>query len=253
MHGLSCALRLPSSRRMQGFWAAAVHLCTTWVERDTSPPRGSRAVPDIGAHSLAYATPHAADVLHTLRYRLVKDSNDFPAGRPVRARPSGALPFRSSRTAGAPRAPRTASIGNGHRNRRTALSAEAVAVAPQLTLVSLPSRRTPQFPAHSNDSATSRSVRTPGTPSTRTLSASPMLRSSRNECAHASGAHPRLSGSGNGLRKRPTSCSPNGGHGTQLTLACLPLSTPNSTHGPHTPWASPSPNCAVPSEYGHPP
>jgi hypothetical protein len=185
--------------------------------------------------------PHSMMPTCSMPYRLVNfvltfrrhrrsspptDSNDFPAGRPVRARPSSALPFRSSRTAGAPHAPRTAGIGNGHRNRRTALSTEAIAVAPQLILVSLlTSRRTPQFPAHSNVSATSRSVRTPGTPSTRTLSASPMLRSSRSECAHASGAHPRLSGSGNGLRKRSTSCSPNGGHGTQLILACPPLST----------------------------
>jgi hypothetical protein len=35
----------------------------------------------------------------------------------------------------------------------------------------------------------------------------------------------RLSGSGNGLRKRPTSCSPDGGHDTQLTLVFPPLST----------------------------
>ncbi|KAF8197700.1 hypothetical protein K438DRAFT_717632 [Mycena galopus ATCC 62051] len=61
-------------------------------------------------------TPHAVDVLHILRYRLVKDefcsyirphrrssppadSNDFPSGLPVRARPSSALPIRSSQRA----------------------------------------------------------------------------------------------------------------------------------------------------------
>ncbi|KAJ7323027.1 hypothetical protein DFH08DRAFT_1085683, partial [Mycena albidolilacea] len=166
---------------------------------------GNCAVPDIEARSIAshysgcYSSAPA--YFQRLRRRLVKDSDGTATRRPVRARPSSA---RSSRRA--PHPDLWASVTDTRIDER-ALFRLCHRVALQLIFVSLHTsldvRR--NFPAHSNDSAARRPVRALGTSSTSTCTSSAFAsRASRSECAHAVGARPRLSGSGNRVPKQPT-------------------------------------------------
>jgi hypothetical protein len=201
------------------------------------------------------------------------DSDGTATRRPVRARPSSALPFRSSRRA--PHPDLWASATDTRIDER-ALFQLCHRVALQLIFVSLHTsldvRR--NFPAHSNDSAARRPVRALGTSSTSTRTSSPFAsRASRSECAHAVGARPRLSGSGNRVRKQPTielfserghaasahldSSAPIGLSSSRRKLilraispvihrfSALPArSSTNFTQGANSPWSSPAPSAS---------
>ncbi|KAF7336304.1 hypothetical protein MVEN_02178700 [Mycena venus] len=108
VHTLSCALRRVSAQQIQGSAATNTSTLDTRGEWDPRFLRacGNRTVLDIEARSIASHHsgyyPSAPAYFQRLRHRLVNDSDGAATRRPVRARPSSALPFRSTWSVGTP-------------------------------------------------------------------------------------------------------------------------------------------------------